>query len=421
MHIKDSGGVLGILVSILLLFVIISSPTSAVTLHFASHPRETSDGRDAMKLLTERFNEMHPDIEVKYLLLRDIGWDALTVYLATGMLDVVQYWQFRDWIEEGYILNLNRFIDDNYFADFYQAQLDFFSKDGDLYAIPMYLAIPGQVYNKRLFDENGLICPGDQWDWDLFFSTTKKLTTVGADGSTSRYGYAMGSAAEAEFDLWLWSNGGRTVPNDEMMGTRLMWDEKAVEALDFLVDLSESNLIPRKHAGLGEFYKLEAAITAVHTGVLGWVMDQTPHFDWDVISWPRGPSGDSAAWVGLDGYAVIRNTEYPEEAIEFIQYLASPECQLFLMENAGLPPSRRTLAADYLVSSAPAQAGFSLEYFIGAMEYARPQTTWATPQVGTIMNQAIADVVYRLNRSAGQAVEETVRIVNTILERYNQE
>ena len=67
-------------------------------------------------------------------------------------------------------------------------------------------------------------------------------------------------------------------------------------------------------------------------------------FDWDIVMFPKGPTGIRAFGTGGSGYCILKSTKYPEAAWEVVKALAAKEGQIMLAEKGLAQPANRKIA-----------------------------------------------------------------------------
>lgn len=230
--------------------------------------------------------------------------------------------------------------------DFYQATLDCFRFDGQttgrgtLYGIPKDFTTIGFYYNKTLFDNAGLPYPKDDWTWDDFIATARRLAKL--PGITG-----------AEFMNWA-----------PMVRAYL-----ATEGLDaFSPDFTQSYLRrPDVYAALdrlrswrfdedrtltsgkSQVAQGESVFLTGQVGMAGpfgrWVVPtyrMITDFDWDFAPLPRGKV--KANTVFTVSWSIAKKTPHPQEAWELVKFLCGPEGQAQAAELGLAIPTLKAVA-----------------------------------------------------------------------------
>jgi multiple sugar transport system substrate-binding protein len=94
-------------------------------------------------------------------------------------------------------------------------------------------------------------------------------------------------------------------------------------------------------------------------------------FDYDLIPWPAGSTGESATWVGSLGIGVSNTTDYPDEAVKLATYLsADPDAQQTLVD-AGIQVPNLIDVADTWAAATDAKPANRQEFLDIVKDYGR--------------------------------------------------
>jgi multiple sugar transport system substrate-binding protein len=309
------------------------------------------------------FESKHPNIKIN---LTVVPWDDFDTKMQTMIAagtppDIWSHWGpsgFADYVIRGLAADLTPYIEqDNYdLSDFIPEVLDIYTIDGKVYGLPMLTTASFIFYNKDMFDVAGVEYPTSDWDdtswtWDAFVEKCGEMTQVTGDPETDIYGCNLGFWPNDAY-LWLWGN---DLYPDEAYSTGFASEAffdtpEAIEALQARQDMVwELGYMPDPatadalSAGGGLF---EGQKVAMHlTGGWGWwnFTGLEDEFNWGAAALPYGAPGRTAV-VFTDPWMMSAKTDHPEEAWEFLKYLASPEAQQGWMELTGAPPVRKSLA-----------------------------------------------------------------------------
>jgi len=305
--------------------------------------------------LISEWQQAHPDVLVR---LEHTPFSAYVSRLLTRMAgnvapDVmaVEVNLFPAlWAKDAF-KSLQPFIDrDTSFrlGDFFPEVVERFSVDGHTYAIPRDTAPFACIYyNKRLFDEAGLPYPTDDWTWAELLKTAKALTK--RDQSTGRI-------TQYGFYAWAWqnfvySNGGAFVDDLYRPTQCLLGDAKAVEGIQFYADLMNTHEVAPTPIALGNLAMgaqqlfMSQRVAMFSSGF--WevpILRQIEDFEWDVVMFPKGPTGVRAFGTGGTGYAMLKTSKHPELAWEVMKALADERGQARLAEAGLAQPANRLVA-----------------------------------------------------------------------------
>ncbi len=232
-------------------------------------------------------------------------------------------------------------------------------------------------YNKDIFDRCGVPYPKDDWTWDDFVATARRLTTRNPDGRRNETFGCMG------YDLMeaIWQNGGSFYSAD---GTHCTLGEPAaIEAAQWLMDLqfvhhcAPSPSEEEAMAAAGGWG--QGIITLFSAQRLGMIR----YGRWGLIVWRKDPKlrigvaplprGKQRATTFVTRISVLnKKSPYVREAFNFIKFLASEEYGNQINDSAdNLAPVRRLCETDrFLHNPRYPQEDYN-EVFRSEMKYAR--------------------------------------------------
>ena len=148
-------------------------------------------------------------------------------------------------IDEGVIMPFDSLIkteeDKAWLGSFYPAFMENSQTGGKTYGIPFQRSTPVLYWNKEAFAEAGLDPETPPANWQETIDMGTKLVKKDDDGNVSRWGVRIPSSG---FPYWLFQ--GLTTQNDVTLansdGNQTNFDDpKVVEALQYLVDLSQKH------------------------------------------------------------------------------------------------------------------------------------------------------------------------------------
>ncbi|MCX5656786.1 MAG: sugar ABC transporter substrate-binding protein [Candidatus Omnitrophica bacterium] len=201
-------------------------------------------------------------------------------------------------------------------------------------------------YNKKLFDTKGVSYPTDDWTWSDLLEKAKALTQFDEQGRVVQYG----------FYTWAWqnfiySNGGSLVDSVTKPTRCLMDSPRALEGLEFYVDLIHKYKVsPTPSALINLGMGVQMMFMTGRLAMLGSGVWETPilrkqeNFDWDVVMFPKGPGGVHSFGTGGSAYTILKTTKYPKEAWEVLKALTSEPAQIILADSGLAQPANRDIA-----------------------------------------------------------------------------
>ncbi len=275
-----------------------------------------------------------------------------------------------------------------------------FSAGGKVYALPQDTAPLACVYyNKKMFRDEGLPYPKDNWKWADMIAAGKKLTKRDAQGLSKVYAIDDNGL---DWATPIYSNGGRLV-NDWKNPTRCTLDEPAaIEAIQYLADMMNVHrIMPQQgEQGAGSIAQMAPTVFAAgrlamfHSGL--WLVPglrNAKDLEWDMVAYPSGPSAKHPGWgTGGSGWAINRGTKNMAKAWRVAQFLASEESQRVYMATGYVQPSIMALVKEdlFLKNSPPANKGFLVkapQYAVYSPAHPRwleMVTSIADPELNTV-------------------------------------
>jgi multiple sugar transport system substrate-binding protein len=300
--------------------------------------------QEAVKVMTEDFNEQHPDINVRPQYIPNDGYrEKVTTMLAGGTPPDIAYMDAGlafAWAVEGQTLDIRPYVDADPESPTLLPNTNYYYDDGKIMSTSLATGIMLTFYNKKLFDEAGIPVPpskaADAWQWDEFVEIAKKLTkdSNGNDATSPDFDPERIDTYGVSFQQWwggwiplIWSNGGDVASEDGM--TLMLNQPEAVEALQKMQDLIYVHHVAPTPA---QSESLPATDILLRTGKLAmdlngmWkVLDysQTEGLDWSVGVLPYFKEITTIRW----GIPIIISAacKYPDQAYEFYRWRYSPE------------------------------------------------------------------------------------------------
>lgn len=314
-----------------------------------------AEGVDIELEIIEEFNKAHPNIHVavdsvpaadnysKLALTTESGTppDVYMTYFTIGAAT------------NGLAMDLTPFVEkegDAFWNAYVPAGWEFNMYAGKIYGIPYRVAPNVIILNKKVAEDAGVPIPSNRgWSWDEFVAFAQKLT----DPAKGIYGYCLTGSAEAtgtdaQFQMWLVSNGGKMINNDGLSGFN---SPEGVETLQFLSDLQHVyKITPPGTTSATEVIcpdLLASGKVAMWMDVSIWEgIIKNVHPDLDTMLLPMPTNGAQAALNAGTGFAMSPMTRHPDEAWEFMKYLASDPVQKRWAMAAGWQPGNVAVLND---------------------------------------------------------------------------
>ena len=260
---------------------------------------------------------------------------------------------FADFYLHKILEPLDRYVETDHLklADFYPSVLERFTLNGHPYVIPRDTAPWCLVYyNKDAFDESGVPYPRDDWNWDQFVETAKKLTRRDSGGSVTRWGFIDDKVLP---EAWVFGAGGNFVDN---AGRPTRWtfatDPKTLQGVQFRWDLIHKHQVTLAPSRVRRMEEMEGADmfiqgeTAMYRSGLKWTprFREIRNFKWDVVMLPKGPQGTRAFATGGSGYGLSTHSRNKKAAWKLISFLTSAEAVRTRAAGGLAQPALKALA-----------------------------------------------------------------------------
>lgn len=293
--------------------------------------------REGVEAMISRFEEENPNITVE---LETVGWDdayqKIVTDLSAGQSADVIYGGTR-WMPafaamEG-LLPLNDYASEH-IKLFHEPLQENVTINDQIYGIPRGFSTRTLIYRSDLIEE-------PPTTWDELVETAQRVQEENED----MYGYAISGASHIstveQYLNFVYQNEGDVFDEN---GEVIINEPEAVEALEFYADLyREHELVPNPVE-----YNREELPTLFSQGriamyVIGpWgrnMMGAEPdneEFPYDNALLPAGEK--IANIFGSDSLMISNDTEHPEAAWAFIEFITQPEEQKMYDIEQGLVP-----------------------------------------------------------------------------------
>ena len=249
-------------------------------------------------------------------------------YMSFGILEQL----------DGYIQNQH----DIDLDDFYPNLLQAFQRDGMQYGLPKDFAPYVLFYNKRMFEEAGILTPPATWD-ELRSAAEKLTVDKDGDGQVDQYGLVIEPSTEMLMPF-VFQNGGNFQNPDGSLG---ITDEPFVEALEFYHGLYKDGIatIPTD-VGQGwngdTFGRGMAAMCLSGGWLIPFVKGNYPDLDWAVAELPAGKQKATIAFT--TAFSMPKDSKYKADAWEMMNYLTGKDGMRIWTSQGLALPSRRSVA-----------------------------------------------------------------------------
>jgi len=383
-----------------------------------------------------KYEAMHPNITIENTMMSGSEyWPKLRIRANQNNLPDVfgmSSGSLEEWAGDGLLADLDGFIaSDNTKEVIYNSLLESTKEiaGGDhYYVLPFALVTTNLYYNKDMFDAAGISYPTDDWTWDDFKSAAKKLTLdKDGDGTVDQWGFWF-YGRYAQIEPWVYANDGNLIDRDTM---KFSPDANAMEALKMLTDLVLVDKVapPQKDMASYRQRDIFAHELAAMSVEGSWNIDNNrqhsdPEMRWGIAKIPTGPSTTTPYVYGWsDSYAMSPTTEHPQEAWDFMRYMAG-EGTTMDMYMAGKIPSYIPLAEsdEFDASDEEPQEMYILKEQAAMpmrTSYTKGWNEWRGYGAAEALGlNGLIDGIVNGEMTFDQAMQEAPNDINTVLDRY---
>lgn len=386
------------------------------------------------RLLVERWNQAHPDVQVELQPL-PAGRSSEEVLLAAivghTMPDICsnilsgtveRMVRARALVPLSELDGFHRTVEARSPPGTLEA---FRSSDGKVYQMPWKANPQLLLVNSGLLAKHG-VSPSDLKTYSSFLAAAKRLSgDDDGDGRLDRWaiGLHIDNTWWKRFDdlypLYVAASGGKTL----VQGHEVLFDGPAmVQALAFARDLFAGGYAPRSYFARELFVQQKVAMVAGSGPSIPDLEQKKPpgmRYQFVPMPVPDGTKEPHSTFADIKSMVVFSSCKRPKQAWRFIQYLTNAKADLLLMKMASQLPLRRDLLtrepfASYLRSKP------NLAMLARQMQHVRgTDDTVHLVEIFDTLSQAYeAAAVYGL-RSPRAAVDKAARRVRRILKMWD--
>ena len=283
---------------------------------------------------------------------------------AGTMADVVGLdgsWVY-DFAKQGSIANLTELMEADGYDD---SQLsDQIKYEGNTYMIPVVNFAYPLFVNTDILEEAGV--EEIPTTWTEFLDACDKITT-----NTDKAAYAIPLSTEApngiqnQFSSWLWASGGNLLQDGK---PALTDNDKLAQLVDMVKTMKDKGYL----SDGAEAMKEQDMVNEFENGRLAFMVDgishlttiktESPDLNFTFANMPV--MDDYSDKSGLDvanwGIGIADNCENKEAAMQFVEYLMSPEVNAKLAQLANAFPGNSTAEPDYSSNDELFQKAFEI-------------------------------------------------------------
>ncbi len=372
-----------------------------------------------LESLIEEYNATHDGVTVE---LQTFPFDQ---YLAEKVLTAMSAGTGPDvfWVSaatvlnfapEGLLVPLQDVFTEDLRADFLPRSLDAVTFGNDVYGIPHEMGLQGMLYDKALFEAEGVKVP-ETWD-ELF-------TELGPLSEGARSGLLIPTNPDVfqNFIWWpfLWSNGGEAVSDDWSEAT--INSEAGVEALALWGDLmNEGIAAPTSSGAFGdELGQGTVAAAALGMWAVSNLTENYPDLEVGASPLPLPPGGTSSEAFGGWYTAVSSASEHQAEAKDFAVWLFGQNTENAVALTRAMTTLSPRISVTEQLKELPEFQAEPLVGFLDIWESARPEPAYP-PEINTAVTDALQAVMFG-GVSAQDAADAAAATINSYLESAQAE
>lgn len=291
-----------------------------VKLRFATW--DVGEDVDLQQDLIDKFNDSHENIEV---VLEAYGSEYDTKITA-GMgakdaPDIMYMWNYPQY--KGALEPLDSYIEKEgaeYKDNFYETLWNYNSADGQILGLPVGYTTHVVYYNKAIFDEAGVEYPKSGWTWEDLQETAKKIANK--DSKVSGFAFS-GKPDPYDFEMFLWGNNTSYVDKDGNLKGNLN-SKQSVEVFEMFQNMAKDGYaITTEGSGSTEMKSGKVAMFVY--GAWGLTPLKEAGIDYGVVELPTFKGGKSVSILSSSGVSISKNSEYKDEAFEFVKFWTNEE------------------------------------------------------------------------------------------------
>lgn len=366
----------------------------------------TIEAKEVIDTQIEQFKKVNPNLNVRLEIMSyDDYWKKIPISIAGGTgpdLFIMTRPNFETFARSNQAANITKEVQNSAklqenLAKMNAVFVDTYKYKGETRGIPFGVDCTGIVFNKTVFEKEGLQLPSqveNTWTWDDLREYARKLTKREGDNVT-QYGYYVSTSRMPTFE-YLWSNG---VDLFNKAGDECTFASKeGIQAIQFLADL----MLTDKVSPTPTFVKSQKADDLFMSGKIAmmnagnWSMTNyrgIKDFEWDVAELPRSPHTKKRfTSSNVLGYVVGPNSKAKEEIIRLLEQLTSNESQKVYAEKGVYIPTRNDAQEPFFKQDKPK----NLKAFQRALNYSKPMalSEWISyPEVLRITGNAMEQIL----------------------------
>ncbi len=291
----------------------------------------------------EAFRTSHPNIDVLYepnpgqqyeekILTGLAAGDPPDVFLLDSKL-------IPTFTNKHVLLDLEPFIRSQRIdtTQWFKSALDIARRGPHLYAFPKGFSPLVVFYNKKIFQQSGVVLPSASWTWDDYLTIGQRLTRdLDGDGVVDQYGAAF-TNYYYNWIPWVWSGGGDILDSTGMSAVGFLNSAPTESSLRYLIDLRKKYRVAPDVGSWVQAEKTGINAELFAGGKIAMIVDghwRMPKYlkyqmdgnlDLGVAPLPASPSGRRVNVMYESGWCVPVNGAHSAEAVMLASFMAGEQ------------------------------------------------------------------------------------------------
>jgi sn-glycerol 3-phosphate transport system substrate-binding protein len=312
--------------------------------YWHSHPDTQLDG---MKMMISEFNKKYPYITVEPVFQG--AYDELSRKLTAAMaakavpaLTVSENSLMPNLAINGALTELGPYMKRDKFDvnDFSKGMMEAYALNGKQYGIPFVVSMNSLVYNKTMFDKEGIKAPETWADVNTFGQKIVKKE----GNKITRYGLTVNLSGPWDYEPWILNGGGAIITKDGKSG--LDQPESFKFMKQFLDWKTNGSMFITHGKGATDtakqmFLDGELGMYEISSSGLKWYKDNAK-FEIGAAFIP----GDKRRVAEIGGASLVIMDMAPakekEAAWKFIQFVTGAENNIKIVDSLGYLPTRKS-------------------------------------------------------------------------------
>ncbi|WP_175987297.1 sugar ABC transporter substrate-binding protein [Bacillus sp. Marseille-Q1617] len=375
----------------------------------------------AYEELVADFNEEHPTIEVEMV---PVPYGDYELKLRTEMAagdppDVltIDTPTLALYASAGSLMSLDDYMrEEGNIEDLAAPTLKGITYEDEIYLSPIAESSVALFYNIHLFEKAGVPLPSrnphDPMTWDEVLEAAKKISALSPEitGIDPAQGFPDGESPSYFKMPILWQFGGGVLDQSNQTASGYLNSPASLRALQFYQDLYQKYRVAKVELPQEALETNKLGMTVLGSWMLESLSTMNPDFrlgeDFGITALPKG----SQQAVPNGGWAlgISSETDYPDEAWEFVRYITSFEGAKKYVEITGDVPARYSVAEAF-----PEFSEYPKNIFVEqAQKYSRNRPiTPAYPVVSDAVKTLFEDVGIG-GKDVRTSAEEAVKKIN---------